>query len=372
MSLTDAEISAITEGAASGFRRCIVASPGCCLIEADYSGLEAVLTGYFANDPLYYRLAKLGVHANLASHKLNRPADLSLPDPALIAYFNSIKNSDDPWTQHVYLASKKTVHGVSYGLTPYGMTERMPEIFPTKAVAEDFQQLFFSLAPRVREWQLHTQAVAAKQHYLGGPGQHPFGYKLWLWDVHNYVRVDAKKGRWLQEQGRIVRCYGDTWYEIKLGADANRAVSFYPQSTGAAISRMCSIRLFAPPEAREEAFGSPDAFMESYIGDLYYGATPLRAYIYDSFVLEVPIPARERAITALLTEMRRPVAEMPLPWAPGEFVTLDAAVKTGSCWAPASDEIPDGMRKYTGETTDDLKDLYIEEEDGDEEEDIDE
>ena len=38
------------------------------LIEVDFSGIEAVLVGAFARDPLVYRMAKLGLHAYVASH----------------------------------------------------------------------------------------------------------------------------------------------------------------------------------------------------------------------------------------------------------------------------------------------------------------
>lgn len=346
MSLTDKEIDGLVEGAASSFRRCIIAAPGCSLVEADFSAIEAVIVGWFANDPTYYRLAKLGVHAYLASHALGRPADLTWPDDKLSAYFADIKNSPDDHVQHVYLCSKKTVHGASYGLTAYGMKERMPDLFPTVASAEKFRQLFFSLAPRVHDWQLFGQSTAAKQHYLGGPRQHPFSYKHWFWNVHNYVRIDRDKALRLQAADKPIREFNNAWFEIRLGDDAKRCVAFYPQSTAAGIIRLCGLRLFAPPAAQEEAFDR--TYPDSYIGDRYFSQTPLRAIIHDSFLMEVPDALLADTIDRALGEMRRPVAEMPLPWAPDENLTLDAAVKVGKNWAPASDENPDGMKKWKG------------------------
>jgi hypothetical protein len=43
-------------------RNLVVAQPGHVLYARDFSGIEAVLTGYFALDPRYIRLAKRDVH----------------------------------------------------------------------------------------------------------------------------------------------------------------------------------------------------------------------------------------------------------------------------------------------------------------------
>lgn len=233
-----------------------------------------------------------------------------------------------------------------YGATPAGMHDRMPSLFPTISDAKWFQNFYFSMAPKIRQTQIDLQTRAAKQHYLGGPGQHPFGFKHWFWNVHNWVRIKRDDVARIEARGGIVREAGGNFFEIKLGEDAKRCVAFLPQSTAAAIIRLCGLRLFGSPEAREEAFGSRDAFASSYIGDLYYGVMPLRAIIHDSFLLEVPEERCEEAITKGLAEMRRPVAEMPLPWNPSEYLTLDADVKIGANWAPADDTNPDGMRKW--------------------------
>jgi len=45
-----------------------IAPPAYRLVEVDFNSIEAVLTGWFANDPDYIRIAKLSVHAVLASY----------------------------------------------------------------------------------------------------------------------------------------------------------------------------------------------------------------------------------------------------------------------------------------------------------------
>src|SRR5688572_27939154 len=43
-------------------RNLVIAAPGHVLYARDFSGIEAVLTGYFALDPKYIRIAKRDVH----------------------------------------------------------------------------------------------------------------------------------------------------------------------------------------------------------------------------------------------------------------------------------------------------------------------
>lgn len=84
---------------AAGFRKCVAARPGHVLVEADWKGMEGVLVGYFADDPDYMRLAKIGVHDYVCSHILadkgkistNDIPDLSLPDSELKRIFKAQK-----------------------------------------------------------------------------------------------------------------------------------------------------------------------------------------------------------------------------------------------------------------------------------------
>jgi len=99
---------------AHGFRQCVVARPGCRLAEFDYSGIEAVLTGWVAQDPSYIRLAQLGPHGCLAYLAIGEAVDLSEPDDVLMAKFKRMKSGAHPATQadpFLYDRSKRVVHG---------------------------------------------------------------------------------------------------------------------------------------------------------------------------------------------------------------------------------------------------------------------
>lgn len=289
------------ESIAAGYRSCIVPRAGCVLIEADFSGIEAVETGWFANDPNYIRLAKLGVHANLASHLIGKPADLGWSDEELGEYFREIKKNKK--YEEPYNRAKRVVHGTNYGLTPRGMVANYPELFTIKS-AEATQALYFELCPGLKQWQDSVRRIAAKQHYLGGR-DHPFNYKHWFWAV---VSWDHKNQEWV------------------FGEDSKRVVAFYPQSTSAGVLKEAVLRLFDPEN-------HPDL----YVGDVFFGDSPVRALIHDSVLLEVPKDKAEETIARVVKSMTMPIAQQPNPpeWHAqhGTHLSIDVAVKVGSNWA---------------------------------------
>jgi uracil-DNA glycosylase family 4 len=307
---------------ASGFRRCVVAAVGCRLLEVDFSAIEAVEVGWYCRDPGYLRLARLGVHAGLASHVLERPYDPRWSDGDIAAYFAEIKDHH----RDVYEPAKRYVHGRSYGLTIPGMVLQFPDLFKTQKIAERYARIFEQMAPAVPTWQRQTQDRAAKQHYLGGPGDHPFGYKHWFWSVYTYKRIDAAQYyrllvKYKDDPNPPVTVLNGTYFRVSLGEDGKRAIAFYPQSTAAGVLKEVMLRLFDPE--------SP-----AYIGDAYYGKTPLRAPIHDSLLLEVPDRAWDRVYETVCTEMRRPIPEQPLPveWAMGSHLSIGVAAKAGRDW----------------------------------------
>jgi uracil-DNA glycosylase family 4 len=276
----------------SGFRNCIVAEKGCVFIEADFAAIEAVETGWFAGDGDYVRLARLGVHAYLASHILNKPADLKWSDEDLASYFREIKRDKD-----TYDRAKRIVHGTSYGLSAYGLSNYYPEQF-TKKSAEELQALFFELCPKLKAWHKDVRDTAHKLHYLGG-NNHPFKYKHWFWDVYTY-----RNGQWV------------------LGKDGNRVIAFYPQSTSAGVLYDAALRLTNPDDP-------------AYIGSMWHGKTPIRALIHDSILLEVPKLLADAAIEALYSAMTRPILSQPIPATWGSKDThlkIGIGVKVGESW----------------------------------------
>ena len=315
---------------AGGFRKCIVAGPGCRLLEVDFAGIEAVEVGWLCRDPDYIRLAKLGVHAGLASHILGRPYDPTWPRDQIVAYFTEIKESE----YEIYDTSKHTVHGVAYGLTEYGMVKNFPEVFLDLAVARKYQAIYAAMAPKIPAWQHAVRDYADTHGYLGGFGDppfgHPFGYKHWFWSIYAYKRISNATRLNIEARCRtqevlapVTEIHGIP-YRISLGEDAKRVVAYGPQSIATGVLKEKMLVLFD----REEAIG------DSYIGDAYYGQTPLRAPIHDSLLLEVPDAQWDRVCEIVFREMQRPIAQQPVPvdWQMGTHLAIGIGATAGHDW----------------------------------------
>jgi hypothetical protein len=280
------------------FRRCIVASPGCKLVSADFAGIEAVQTGWFSGDRDYYRLARLGVHAYLVSHRLGQPVNLAWSDEDLGAALAEVKAKyhDRP----IYKQLKRVVHRTNYGSGPYGMHMDDPHLFPTIHEAEDLQAYYYTLVPKLAKWHSQVRTLANAQGFLGGD-DHPYRFKAWFWDVMHYE----------SRRDRMVR-----------GADWNKVVAYYPQSSSAG-NLFDAMLMLTDPEG------------PCFIGDFYHGQTPIRALIHDEILAEVPIPKLDEYYSRLDMAMTHPVKCQPLPknWDMGEYMIHRAEIKVGDNWA---------------------------------------
>lgn len=319
-----------TKTLAAGFRRCIVASPGCKLIELDFSGIEAVQLAWYARDPLLHRLAGLGLHAYLASHLLGRPADLAWSDADLLAYFKEIKTHE----AYTYDQAKRNVHGNGYGMTPHGMWMMFPHLYPTLKSAERVQDIYFECAPAVPKLQNDIRMRAYEQGYIGGAmdrkyntilddhNAHPYAYRHDFFDVVTLKPVGPEAVKRLERERIPIVYLNDRPYAATWGPDSKRCLAFYPQSTAAGNLKEAAIYLFAEPD------------LPTYIGDAYYGQTPLRAPIHDSLLLEVPDSWVDFVLECAFTEMLRPIEEQPLPtgWNRGTYLTIGVEAKIGTDW----------------------------------------
>lgn len=315
---------------ASGFRRCIVASPGCWLVELDYSGIEAMQLAWFARDPVLHRLARLGIHAYLASHLLKRPGDLSWSDDDLLEYFQELKKKEP----FMYNQAKRTVHGNGYGMTPQGMFMMFPDLYKTVKDAQYVQDLYFAVAPAVPKLQNQIRLRAHDQTYIGGPkdakfrsilddpNAHPYGYRHDFYDVVSLTPIGPESRRRLElERIPVIEMNGKL-YAAKWGPDSKRCLAFYPQSTAAGNLKEAALYLFDEPD------------LPCYIGDAYHGRTVLRAPIHDSLLLEVPDRQLDRVLESAFREMVRPIEEQPLPaaWNLGTYLTIGVEAKIGRNW----------------------------------------
>jgi hypothetical protein len=216
------------------------------------------------------------------------------------------------------------VHGSSYGLTAFGLKQRYPELYGKVSEAQKILDTFFTVAPKVKDWQASVIERAHKQGYLGG-SDHPFRFRHWFWHVLEY-KPKKRFGNGSANYHATVTI-GGTVFDVFRGEDAKRAVSFFPQSTAAGVIRLTCWRLSHP--------NSP-----YYIGDMYYGRTPLRMPIHDSVVLEVPDDRLDYVLDRTLRAMTdpfidsngRPILPLPSAWGMGEHLTFGVEMSAGKDW----------------------------------------
>jgi hypothetical protein len=292
------------------FRRCIVASPGCLLVEADFGAIEAVLTGYYCNDLNMMRLATMGIHSYVLAQLLHMPIDLTWDDESLARALSQIKSQHKSSPQ--YRGCKAAVHLTNYGGSPMMMYKAHPDVFTSLANARSIQSTYLDMFPSIAKWQKGLRDRAAKEHFLGG-NDHPFRYRHWFWDVTSY---DKSRG-------------------VIPGSDWNKVVAFYPASTAAGVLYEAVLRLVDPD--------SP-----YYINDMYLGRTPLRSLIHDSVLAEIPRSRLADFTSRLLGSMTAPVPQLPYRDESGNttYLSFTVDVKVGENWGSMKP-----LRDYLGKET---------------------
>ena len=190
---------------AEAVRSTIVAPPGWVLLEADWKAIEALLVGYFADDPDFMRASRLGVHGILASHILGAPISLALPDEDILRRVKQLKKAHP----QVYADAKKCIHATDYLEGIFNMAR---DLKCELSVARGYRNTYYKMAPLVQKWQDDVCKRAHKDHYLVNPFGYvsPYYFAVWKRDAN---------GEW------------------GPGKQASQCVSFLPQSTGAAMLR---------------------------------------------------------------------------------------------------------------------------------------
>lgn len=317
----------------------ITADVSCRLLEVDFAGIENTLVGWFIwrhgidqqSGYDYIRWSRLGLHAAVTALKVGKPALSTWADEQIVDHLGKIKH-DHPVE---YDLCKRVDHGTGYGLTPYGMCEMFPDYFKTPKDAQHTQNFLFTLAPGLSPWHTALRKQARATGFLGGatapdaatPGRwdHPFGYRHWFWDVLSYKPTDEVTARkWLRDprtKDRIVIMHG-RYFKIDWGGDSKRVIAFYPQSTGAGVLKRAEMLLFGDPD-------SPD-----YIGDCYFGRTPLLGPIHDALLLHVPNLIYDRVLETVVRVMQAEIPQLPCPpeWNIGPFLRIGVEAKGGAAW----------------------------------------
>lgn len=271
-------------------RRQIVARPGHVFVQADSTSIEAVVTGYLIGDPTFTAVAKQSIHAYLVCAELG----LAFNDAAIDAVKKTHKT--------LYNQFKTAVYLLLYGGDPYLMYMTNPELYPTKAAAEEIQQKIFTLMPKLPEWQTRVREQAKREGVL----QSPWGYRHKFYDVYSFKR---------DERGQIQTDLAGKPL-LKLGGDAKRALAFIPQNCAGAFCR--------------------DSLL--LIGQSEWGRyMPANVSVHDGYTLEVPEDRADEAEEALVAILTRPVVELG-------GLQIGCEVDRGRNWADWSPENPDGMQ----------------------------
>lgn len=297
---------------------CFVAPAGHVFWERDFSGIEAVLVGYFAGSSSYIRLAKRDVHSFYTVYALNALGDkrvpandlpqLDWPDDKLfgaLAYYKKLLNEE---RNSLY---KHLVHGANYLQTPGGAAEHIfkstGRAFDRKLIT-NVMGIYFELFPEIRQWHRDlTKAVDGTKRRKADSDEkvnpwelgtcyvkNPFGYVHRFYNVLDWEKVN---GEWVSS----------------FGEDAKRLVSFLPQSTAAAIIKQAAKKLY---------------YQYPWVGET------LRLLIHDSILGECREQDLDLCLAVSDQVMASPVPELPLDptWNMGEFLSIGTEAKTGRSW----------------------------------------
>lgn len=296
-----------------------VAPEGYMFWERDFSGIEAVLVGYFAGAPNYIRLAKIDVHSFYTAYALNaldgRIAAHDLPDLAwdddrLKSRLAEIKKEFKADRNDLY---KHLVHGANYLQTPAGARSHIfknTNVLHPLGTISKVMGVYFELFPEIRAWhrELCNRVDGTKRRDVEEGNEtldpwtlgvcyakNPFGYTHRFYNVLDWQKV------------------GTEWIS-SYGEDAKRLVSFLPQSTAAAIIKQAAKRLY---------YDYPDT-----------GRT-LRLLIHDSILGECRDEEVQLCLDISREVMESPIPQLPLDpaWNMGEYLNILTEAKTGKSWS---------------------------------------
>lgn len=200
---------------AHAIRSCIVPSrPGRVLLECDWKAMEAVLTGYFAQDPEYIAASQKDSHSWFAGYLLQAQGVLKeVPSPTSESFMDFAN-----WVKKEHKELRALAKKVNLA-TGYGM--RAPLLASTlhcsTAEAKRYLEIKAAMAPKLEAWKNATWREAHAKGYL----ETPFGYVNYFYDVLK-IGSDGK---------------------ATLGKEANAALAFRPQSSGASMLREIMLTL---------------------------------------------------------------------------------------------------------------------------------
>lgn len=313
-------------GVAKWVKECFVSGRDKSFWARDFSGIEAVLVGYFVGGDggrSYVRLAKLDVHSFYTAYALNaldgrvHSSDLpllSMDDTKLGACLAEIKAEFKEDRNNLY---KHLVHGANFMQGPKGAADKILKEtghgYPVRQVAK-LMDIYFELFPDIRKWHrdLCNRIDGTKRRKNDGSAdfdafsagvchvRNPFGYVHRFYNVLDWEKVETSPG--ISE-----------WFST-LGVDAPRAIAFLPQGTASAIIKKAAKRIW---------------YEHPLLGQ------DMRLLIHDEILGESDEQDVESALATSKAIMEAPIEELPLDpaWNMGEFLSIGTEAKFGKCWA---------------------------------------
>lgn len=279
-------------------RGMFVAGPGQTFVARDFSGIEAVLIGYFAGSKDYTRLALIDVHTYVTMYWLHQQGKIPFADLPQLAW------SDSDLADALALGKKRhkterggikhNVHAGNFGAgakkTQEMLFDMLGWVVPIAEVRK-FKSFYYELFPEIPA--LHWKQ--AREVDEVGYTRNPYGY------LHRFYGVL----KW--------ELVGGIW-SPKLGDTVKELNAFKPQSTASAIMK-------------ESMIDFDDEFPEL--------AEFLRLTIHDELFTETPDERVEEILHALKVVMEKPRPELPLDpsWNMGEYLAIRTEGKVGKVWS---------------------------------------
>lgn len=264
---------------AQAIRACVVPSrPGWVLVENDWKAMEAVLTGYFAQDQDFVKISQLDSHSYFCAFILkNRGVlteDIPKPsDPDIMKFLNKIKKA---FPEERFMAKTANL-AMGYDI---GWKHLSEVVRCSAEEAKDYLRIRDDMYPRIAAWKEATFLEAHAKGYL----ETPFGYRTYYWNVLEPVTGHPGK--------------------FRKGKEAREALAFRPQSSGAAMLREAMLAL-----------------------DQYDGVEfNFLATIHDAILVECPSESVDKVKALLKAAMERPFPELG-------GLSIESEAKVGLRWS---------------------------------------
>lgn len=297
-------------------KQMFVAPEGHLFWERDYSGIEAVLVGVFANSHDYTRLAQIDVHSFFTAWKkydLDRALpysevpQLSWSDSDLRECLSGIKKrfkSDRQALKHV--GHLTNYMGGAYK-TQEVLLKELGVCFPVKDI-QRMIDVYHAIFPAIPKWHAELcQQVDSLRRAPDAEGRtgvcylkNPFGFVM---RFHNVLDWSA-----------VVTADGTKEWVWSYGKEAKALVAAGPQSTASFIYCEAAMRL----EEQHPAV-----------------AETLRLMIHDSLFGEARKDFVDECLAVSKAIMEQPIPQIPLDpsWGLGDRLIVYTEGKVGPVWA---------------------------------------